>query len=95
MNNSQREVANKIVETALRNRVIRGKHYPIEGLLRISLPDYLQGRGEDILTDEMVPNHTAGFVFVKGNDTVTISDPEKAVAFLEENDGNVPWNFQD
>jgi hypothetical protein len=88
------EIACKIVEKALRNRIIGKKHYPVEGLLRIVLPDYLQGRGKEILCEEMIPNHEAGFVYVKGNETVTISDPEKAVEFLEDNGGNVPFNFQ-
>ncbi|RLM41889.1 hypothetical protein DVK00_18790 [Haloarcula sp. Atlit-47R] len=94
MSKTDTEIACKIVEKALRNRVIGGKHFPVEGLLRIALPDHLQGRGGQILHDDIIPNHKAGVTYVKGNETVTISDTEKAVKFLEENGGNVPFNFQ-
>jgi len=41
----------------------------------------------------MAKSNEAGFEYVKGRDTISISSVEKAIDFLEENDGNVPAGF--
>jgi hypothetical protein len=88
----QTKIKCKLTEKALKNRVINTKHIPTEGLLRIALPDYVHGEGEDIL-DEMCKNNMAGFEYIKGRKTVSITDVEEAVEFLECEGGNVPAGF--
>lgn len=83
-----------MTEKALRQRFINGQNVPIEAVVRTSLPVHERGRGKTLLEDEMIPRGEAGWAYYGGRGTVHIVDTEAAVRFIEENGGNVPFNFQ-
>lgn len=84
----------KMTEKALRQGFVGGRHVPIEAVVRISLPVHARGRAETLLKDEMLPKAEAGWAYYGATGTVHIADTAAAVEFIEENDGNVPYNFQ-
>jgi len=83
-----------MTEKALRQRFVGQKHVPIEGIVQTALPTHARGRGKTLLEDQMIPQNEAGWAYYSSNGSVHITDPDKAVSFIEEHNGNVPWNYQ-
>lgn len=89
------EIKCRIVEKLLRNRVIGAKNWTIDRAIDHSLPSHAQGRGRQLLEDEMIPQAEASVQRYGGQrDAIKLTDVETAVEFLEENDGNVPFGFE-
>lgn len=84
----------KMTEKALRQGFVGGRHVPVEAVVSTSLPVHARGRGQTLLEDEMIPKAEAGWAYYGATGTVHIVDTSAAVQFIEENDGNVPFNFQ-
>jgi len=95
MSKTDAEVKCRIVEKLLRNEVI-GKHtLPVSAAADRYLASHNVGRGRDLIEDEMIPQNEAGIEMVGGGarNTIRIGDVEKAVSFLEDNDGNPPFGL--
>lgn len=88
------ELKVNMTEKALRQGYIGGRHVPVEAVVRISLPVHARGRGQTLLEDEMIPKAEAGWAYYGATGTVHITDTEAAVEFIEDNGGDVPFNFQ-
>ena len=88
------EIKCRIVEKLLRNRVIGGKNWTIDRAVDHALPSHAQGRGRQLLENEMIPQAQASIQQYGGQrDAITLTDVEQAVEFLDRNGGNVPFGF--
>lgn len=86
-------VRNRIIEKLLRNRIVGGKNRTIDTVVNWSLPTDLQGRGKQLI-DEMVADPTAPIEAYGGQrEAIRLTSVDRAITYLEENDGNVPFGF--
>lgn len=84
----------RFVEKLLRARVLGGKNWTIDHLVNVALPDSEQGRGRQLLENEMIPQAQAGIQRYGGQrEAVQLADVATAVQFLKDNEGNVPFGF--
>jgi hypothetical protein len=92
----EQTVKNRVTEKLLRNEVIRGHTMPVDAVADRYVASHNVGRARRLIEDEMVPQAEAGIVKVGGGarGTVTIDDVGAAVDYLEEHDGNVPFNIR-
>lgn len=92
----KQKIKNRIVEKLLRNEVIRGHTMPVDAIADRYVSSHNIGRARRLIGDEMVPQAEAGIVKVGGGarGTITIDDVEAAIDYLEDHDGNVPFNIR-
>lgn len=88
---SKTTLAVKMTEKALHRDVTGKRHMPVEGIV-CAVAVHNRGKAKEVLED-MVRNNTAGWSRKKP-ETYHISDKEKAVDYLEENDGNIPFRYK-
>lgn len=89
------EIKCRIVEKLLRKRVIGGHVWSIDKTVNYTLPDSEQGRGRQLIENEMIPKAEASLGRYGGGhrDNIHLTDREQAVAYLKNNGGNVPFGF--
>lgn len=90
------EIKCRIVEKLLRKRVFGNHKWTIDKTVAYVLPTHAEGRGRRVIENEMIPNGEAGLTRYGGGarDNIHLSNARDAVAFLKENDGNVPFGFE-
>lgn len=90
---TDQEIKNRIIEKMLRKRIVGGKNRTIDTVVNMALPSHDQGRGRQLI-DEMLADPTGPIERYGGSrDAIRLTSVEKAVEYLKENDGNVPFNF--
>lgn len=88
------EIKCRIVEKLLRNRVFGSKNWTVDRTVDHALPSHEQGRGRQLLENEMIPQAEASIQGYGGQrNAIKLTDAKQAVEFLEENGGNVPFGF--
>lgn len=73
-----------------------GSHkWSIDKTVNYTLPDSEQGRGRQLIEDEMIPRNEASLERYGGGhrENIRLGNVEDAVQFLKENGGNVPFGF--
>lgn len=90
------EIKCRIVEKLLRNRVFGGHKWSIDKTVNYALPDSEQGRGRQLIENEMIPQCEASLEAYGGGhrENIRLGDADTAVQFLKDNDGNVPFGFE-
>lgn len=92
---SDQQVRNRIVEKMLRNRIVGAKNRTIDTVVNWTLPTHLQGRGRQVI-DDMVADPMAPVEAYGGQrEAIRLTGVERAVSCLDENDGNVPFGFDE
>lgn len=87
------DIKNAVVEKMLRKRVVGGKKQQVQTVVGYSVPSHAEGRAKDLVADlirEGVLERYGG----GHRANVRLTSVEKAVAYLEENGGNVPFPFE-
>lgn len=86
----------RIVEKLLRNGVVGNHTMPIDAVADRYVASHNIGRARCLIEDEMVPQAEAGIVKIGGGarGTITIDNVGIAVDYLEEHDGNIPFNVR-
>jgi hypothetical protein len=95
MRSSDTDIKCRLVEKLLRNRNFGDNKVSVDTLVNYSVKDSEAGRAKQLLRDEMIPQNEAGIVQIGGGarENVHLSDADKAVNFLKDNGGNVPFGF--
>ncbi len=91
MNDSETALAVRMTEKALHRDVTGKRHMPVEGIVCV-VAVHNRGKAKEVL-EEMVRSNTAGWSRMKP-ETYHINDKEKAVGFLKENGGNIPFRYE-
>lgn len=85
-------IRNAIVTTMLNKRVVGGHKKQVTTVVDLALPSHAEGRGKELI-DDLVQ---AGVVERYGGghrSNVRLGSVERAVEYLEANDGDVPFGF--
>lgn len=87
------EIKNEIVNTMLNKRIVGKKNSQIETVVSryAAIPTHAEGKAKD-LVDDLVQE---GVVVKYGGTraTIRLSSVDRAVEYLKDNDGNVPFGF--
>ncbi len=90
------EIRNRIVEKLLRSRTTGSKKQSVDTVVSKYLPSHEEGRGKRLLA-EMTTDPDAPIESYGGGhrENVRLTSVEDTVAYLRDNDGNVPFGFGD
>jgi len=89
------ELKCRIVEKLLRNRVFGNHKWSIDRAVDHALPSHAEGRGRQLIKDEMIPQNEASIEAYGGGarENIRLGDADTAIQFLKDNGGNVPFGF--
>lgn len=90
---NDQEIKNEIVNTMLHKRITGGKNVQVDTVVGryAAIPTHAEGRAKD-LVDDLIQE---GVIVRYGGSRATIhlSSVDRAVKYLKDNDGDVPFGF--
>ena len=87
-------IRNRLVEKMLRKGMIGGHKRQVDTVVAMALPTHDRGRGKALLETMVVDPDAPVEAYGGGaRDSVRLTWAEAAVAYLRENEGNVPFGY--